>query len=287
MSQSAASKGELVTTNELQCELWRQEHRFFHIIRNFLTSRTLNVDDPLRAASQEAVAYRIAVSLVPQVATAGVGLVAILGLIIASQANGLLSEQNKTIAAQSLLLDKQTRLLERQIKYEELPFLAFEGSTQVPLIRRSPAGEWEVVEGKLNQFQSKESQRFSWPVIRNFGGGPAFDVQMTWQVEGTQTTPSAYVENRQLFSGAQAQVHTLPFIPIGEHACNGIVKLEYRDCEGKWRVTEQRFHAHRSDQENSALLAIEIDELLTQPFGQTIDGVEHSKTGWGRWTTGN
>ena len=25
MSQSAASKGELVTTNELQCELWSQE----------------------------------------------------------------------------------------------------------------------------------------------------------------------------------------------------------------------------------------------------------------------
>lgn len=89
-----ADKNELKKPEEIEAALIAQEHRFTHILFNFITSRsTFEKNDPRRKSALQALIWRF---FSPStVATSGIGLTAFFGVIFAYQANSLLKEQNQ------------------------------------------------------------------------------------------------------------------------------------------------------------------------------------------------
>lgn len=74
-----------VSRIEFEAALMRQEHRLHAILKNFFIRRwEFSKDDPRRAATTEALVWRIAAALVPAATAGGAGLVAIAGLAGAS-----------------------------------------------------------------------------------------------------------------------------------------------------------------------------------------------------------
>lgn len=93
---------------ELEAKLIEQDHRLVPVLHYFFAKRrALPKDDPRREASLRAVLWRI---LSPQtVATAGIGVASVFGLVLAYQANSLLSQQNAKIDVQNQLAEAARR----------------------------------------------------------------------------------------------------------------------------------------------------------------------------------
>jgi hypothetical protein len=94
--------------NELEAKLIEQDHRWVSVAMNLYQAFTaLPKGDMRRAAALRAVLWRVFSPAT--VAGAGIGLISILGLVVALQANHLLALQNKRIDQQTLLLEAQRR----------------------------------------------------------------------------------------------------------------------------------------------------------------------------------
>lgn len=93
---------------ELETKLIEQDHRLVPVLHYYFTKRRLlPMDDPRRDASLRAVLWRL---LSPQtVATVGIGVASLFGLVLAYQANHLLSQQNSKIDVQNQLAEASRR----------------------------------------------------------------------------------------------------------------------------------------------------------------------------------
>lgn len=93
---------------ELEAKLVEQDHRLVPVLHYFFTKRrALPRDDPRRDASMRALLWRL---LSPQTAaTVGIGVASVMGLVLAYQANSLLSQQNAKIDVQNQLAEAARR----------------------------------------------------------------------------------------------------------------------------------------------------------------------------------
>ena len=66
---------EALTPVELEGKLLAQEHRLFHILRNWLTRKEFPDGDPRRAACTDALLWRMVIALTPALAITGGGLI--------------------------------------------------------------------------------------------------------------------------------------------------------------------------------------------------------------------
>ncbi len=107
--EPAKSPVELETRlNELEAKLIEQDHRWVSVAMNLYHAFSQHPSGDLRrTAALRAVVWRIFSPAT--VVGAGIGLLSILGLVIALQANHLLALQNKRIDQQTLLLEAQRR----------------------------------------------------------------------------------------------------------------------------------------------------------------------------------
>ncbi|SKC47017.1 pentapeptide repeat-containing protein [Ohtaekwangia koreensis] len=95
---------------QIEADMMAQDHRLVPILYNFFFKRSkYNDDDPRRKATYSALLWRL---FSPQtVASAGVSVIAILGLLLALQANNLLNKQNKKIDLQNQLAEASRRAI--------------------------------------------------------------------------------------------------------------------------------------------------------------------------------
>jgi hypothetical protein len=143
--------GEVVMANdngpvgkvEFEAALLRQEHRPVRIVINFLNRHKFDRDDDRYQAVTEAIVWRFSVALLPTFGAGGAGVLAIIGLLIASQANGLVNEQNRLIQLQHQAEPKRHSVFElvrlSRIWYGQLHALA-------QYDKDMAGGEAEVVE---------------------------------------------------------------------------------------------------------------------------------------------
>jgi uncharacterized protein YjbI with pentapeptide repeats len=123
----------LKTPEQIEAALMRQEHRLFYVFLNFLVRRRkFAKDDERRAAATSAFLWRLVApgSLV----TGGVGVTAIVGLFLASQANTLLGQANALLGEQNLKVDQQNALLQTQNQKIEEQNMLSESSRRAGLI---------------------------------------------------------------------------------------------------------------------------------------------------------
>ncbi len=103
----------LDSEEKIEAALWSQEHRIIQIAYNFFVkSPSLKRNDPRKQAAARAFIFWF---FSPgTIVTTGIGITAVIGLIVAYQANGLVQEQNNTLIAQTDLLRTQNNRLQQQ-----------------------------------------------------------------------------------------------------------------------------------------------------------------------------
>ena len=104
--------------SKIDSKLIRQDHRFFHVIRNYLRFKSAPDGDPKKNAAVEALAWRIALSLVPSLAVATTGALALIGVYLAWSANQLAKQSNDLHNQEIALLKSQTS---ENLEVETLP----------------------------------------------------------------------------------------------------------------------------------------------------------------------
>lgn len=98
---------ELNTPEKIEAALWSQEHRIVHIAYNFYKSFRLPKGDPRRSSAAKAFIFWF---FSPgTIVTTGIGLTAVLSLIVAYKANGLVQQQNQYIIEQNVLQESARR----------------------------------------------------------------------------------------------------------------------------------------------------------------------------------
>lgn len=94
--------------NELEAKLIEQDHRWVNVLIALYTAFTqYDKGDPRRISALKAVLWRVFSPATA--ATAGIGIISILGVMIGMHANYLLTLQNQRIDQQTLLLEAQRR----------------------------------------------------------------------------------------------------------------------------------------------------------------------------------
>ena len=97
---------------DIEARLIEQEHRFIKIVLNFFRRKQFQKGDPRRLATITALVYSF---LAPGKAVAtGIGIVSLVSLYIAWQANAKIDEQNLLISRQNELLNVQNKLSDAQ-----------------------------------------------------------------------------------------------------------------------------------------------------------------------------
>jgi len=258
---SKDDNGEHPLPAHLEARFWEQEHRFLNVLERYFESRMLMRGDPRRKAARTALLY-LCIRVMFATSAVGVGVLGFVGAYLAYEANSLISKQNQLLSDQSALLDQQTILVRSEYEFERAPFVAFKGSASVPMILVEET--WKVARDAITESESIE--QLSLPTLVNYGKGPAFDVQVVWSGDDITDLASISIEHRQLYSGDFSEVLEVPSFVEGKHATSGIVKIQYRDLDGKYHETRQAFRCHFNESKGSGLYKVWVDQLLTMPY---------------------
>ncbi len=87
---------QVVSRQEFEAELIKQEHRLFKILKGYFCDRhKFSRDDPRHDAFAFAFWWRLAFALLPTAAVGGTGLAAIFGLYLANQSNRIMRDQTE------------------------------------------------------------------------------------------------------------------------------------------------------------------------------------------------
>lgn len=269
--------GDQTLPSHLEARFWEQEHRFLNVLEQFIDSRKLMRGDPRRKAARTAMLY-LCIRVMFATGAVGVGVLGIVGAYLAYEANSLVSKQNQLISDQSALLAQQTDLLRSEHQFERVPFVAFKGSSAVPMLLVEET--WEVAVNAITEGESME--QLSLPTLVNYGRGPAFDVQVVWSGDDITDLSSTSIEHRQLYSGDSSEVLVLPQFVEGKHATSGIVKIQYRDLDGKYHETRQTFRCHFNESRGSGLYRMWVDQLLTMPNDPPLTEIAPVAPSWWR-----
>ena len=89
------------------------------------------------------------------------------------------------------------------------------------------------------------------------------------RVDRISAEATTSLEHRQLYSGDSSEVLAVPAFVEGEHSATGVVKIQYRDLDGKYHETQQEFRCHLQDANGSGLYMVWFDQLLTKPNDPT------------------
>jgi hypothetical protein len=100
-----------MTQSEIQLEarFIEQEHRAPMVLLNMLECRRLDPTDPRKRAARRALIFRLLSPSVWVVATSGIGVLSLIGLLLAFQANQLIGEQNQKLDQQTYLAEASRR----------------------------------------------------------------------------------------------------------------------------------------------------------------------------------
>jgi len=155
---------------------------------------------------------------------------------------------------------KQQKEQHRELlEAEQMPFIAFETSASFTLRKRED-GLW------VHDPPDRNESRDHLPRVRNFGRGPAFDLQVEWQPSDKESL-EATVEHQHLFPGESSRVFSCPaiFPPDTEHWTEtGEVEITYRSLDGNNRTVRQSYRIIFADGEERAF--VKFPKLLSLPY---------------------